>query len=204
MNKLNAKFIKKLTAMALIGAMTLGSVPHITLANESEYSSSVYTKSSKFTTHDVLALEPFVYVTPDGLFGLDKESVVKNGIHKDLIAMQLSAFEFLNDRALKGEIKINFDLSIDDFSTSTTTTRNGINRYETHWWGQRRYASTAEASRIASIAGGIAVTGVWFPSIIVPAGIGIAYFALLADRIDSHNARTNRGVIVRCYMGFCF
>lgn len=202
MNKIKTGFIKRIVAMTLVSVMAIGSLPHIVLADT--YGPHMSTDENlQFTTYDVLELEPFVYVTGDGLFGLDKASALSNGINKDLIALQLSAFDFLNNRALKGEIIINEDLSIYDPNSFTYLTRNGINRHEVFWWGHRRHASTAEANRISadfnSVATGAAagaVLGTWFPGLGVGAGLTAAYFALLASRIDSHNSRTNRGVIV--------
>lgn len=212
-NKTKPGLVKKVITTALITAISVSSLPTNVLAYEHEENILLsYDETLSYPNiQEILELEPFISVTEKGLFSLDKLSALNSGINKDIIVMQQESFDFLNNRALAGEITINSDLSIIDPTNFSPLTRNGINRIETHWWGQRRYASTSEAARIsadfnsaAAVGGGAAAITFWFPAVAVPSAVSAAYFALLASRIDSHNARTSRGVIIDVTWAFIF
>ena len=61
---------KKLTALAIAGIMTLGSLPITAFANHQV--PVVYMGDMEFSTYDILPLESSVYVTPTGLLEVDQ------------------------------------------------------------------------------------------------------------------------------------
>lgn len=77
-----------------------------------------------------------------------------------------------------------------------------VNRDTTHWWGRRRLKSRVNANRwaanIRSASHAIAAAGIGlaiFGGVAgIPNGLTAVYGYNLADRIDYHNGRTNRGI----------
>ena len=156
-----------------------------------------------FAFDDVMTLEPYVYVV-DGVFMLDFETALANGISIHLLKIQQQAFDALNQRAYIGEIVINDDLTIDELFVAPVPFRicwascgGGRNDEQgtVHWWGVSRYLCdcnsrefVADLGTMALIGGAGAAVGALFgviPGLI--AGATAAWVGLVALRIEANN-----------------
>lgn len=169
-----------------------------------------------FSVNDVKALEPFVSVK-NGMLVLDVRRALKCGMNADLVKGQLEYFDYINGQVRKGDMAINFDLTIvnknenlrgKDHSHKAaghwSSCGGGINTEATmYWWGYARYACdcetremSADFSTCCSVAeGAAALCGVFGGGVsAIPGGISAAYFGLLASRLTANNH--GRGVYI--------
>lgn len=197
--------LKKIVALTLVLSLALMS----TLTGFAETQGN---ESHVFTTEDVKALEKYVSCE-EGIFLLDSEQALKDGVNQALVQGQLEYFELINAEARQGKLVINEDLSVEkveglvldsDQMFATTTLGSGhahncgggkTTSPKTHWWGKSRYfcdcASNdyaADLNAVAAVAGGAGVVGGAFGGIgAIPGGINCAYFWYFASRVDKNN-----------------
>lgn len=178
-------------------------------------------ENQEYTLDDIFELETYIFVE-NGHFKVNSKEAVENGIDFSLIQKQQEHFNFLNQQADNGNLVISQDLSIKDLKSSeseislnqniTTFAASdckGITRGPVYyWWGHKSYADSCDTKKLISDAntvaasGGIIGTGtgtigLFFPILLVPAGIaGVTggWYYLFATRLDANN--NGRGVIV--------
>lgn len=209
------KILKKL--MSLFVTLTIVfsiSIP----AFATEYPSSI-SDYEDTTMNDILLLKPFVYKNYDGTLSLDIETAKKNGANPMAIEALTYHFTNINPEILKGEISVDDNLNVINFKQRITHSHSikasscqGINKFETHWWGYRRYADNCQSKRISSNLNTIAAGGTMSAGVasgiatIFPASAPISgtiaagltfdagYWWLIASRIDANNK--GRGTII--------
>lgn len=186
-----------------------------TLVNNAEDTGINIKENEEYKLDDILALEPYVFVE-NGHFKIDSNEAIENGIDLALIQGQQKYFNHLNQQADNGELVISQNLAITDLKTSkknsgitTFATCKGITKGPVnYWWGHKTWANSCDTKKLisdantAAASGGIAgsgagVIGVFFPIVLVPAGVAAltgSYFYLFATRLDANN--NGKGVIV--------
>ncbi|MER2058385.1 MAG: hypothetical protein ABTA16_06145 [Niallia sp.] len=134
-------------------------------------------------------VEPFVKVTEQGT--LELEGVPTNFYETYNLDQLQAHFDNLNQLALRGNITINKDLSIQDNSIQLNAV---YGKWTYHWWGYDRKFTNAQANDyvnylLSAAAGGAIVTGAgaWFPPVAAIAGTSSGYWALLATRVNANN-----------------
>lgn len=156
-------------------------------------------------------LEQYVTVTSDGLLELDAPQSLIEYVGEEYYASLLDGIDNVNDMAEQGEVEITDNGSIYETDDDELVIQGGgIDKVKTYWWGERRWACTRCANKIANDLNKVS-TGAWGVSAIsgilggpvgIGAGIGSAIGAVrsgwMASDISYYNSKTNRGVIIDC------
>lgn len=147
----------------------------------------------------IIAVEPYVEVSEEGLLSINKDVPKEIYIKYNLGKLE-GHFNGLNASAKNGSITINEDLTIDDNSFSTMAV---YGKWSYHWWGYDRNFNNSQTSSYQNylntlVAGGTVVTGVsaWLPPVAAIAGVTTGYWALLSARVGANNK--GNGVYVGC------
>jgi len=178
-------------------------------------SNTIIRRPREITMNDIMALEAYIGVGGNGLFYVDVQAAINNGVSLYLINSLLFRLNYLNDQAAANLITINSDLSFDSAETTNCNWDYSFNQitpfssrppggfrcgrawcrggYTTnslgHWWGTSYYLCYAETHNFSHFfqTGGIilGVGGVIAGG--VAGGVSGAYFVLLGARASANN-----------------
>ena len=166
---------------------------------------SVVTLSAHEPTYDevdiVALIEAHVYVDQDGLisFDLPHDVLVLLGEDADSFYQWI---DYLNEQIEEEVLAITPNLTIYEVDDDTLIIQGGnVTALTFHWWGQRYLMDRdfardhASALRTASIVIIMATPlGKFFPPFLIAGPLAAGLQALVAERIDFHNNRQNRGI----------
>jgi len=152
---------KKLVSLLLVFVFVFSSTVAAQaseFANESTNSAGI--SSHEYSMDDILALEYYISIDYSGLFYLDIDAAISDGIDGYLVDLLIVRLEYLNRQARASIITINDDLSVDritsfdrfnssccynratpfsnplSWSCMQARCRGGRNvERQTHWWG---------------------------------------------------------------------
>lgn len=196
------KLISLLLSLTMICPLTVTA-----FAAEKDTITDAADKMKTYSVEEVMQLEPYVS-QEEGLFVLDADTALANGIDENLVNGQMAYFEYINGQVSKGTLVVHDDLTITSTADAEaahiharaaghwSSCGGGKNTATTnHWWGYERYACDCETRRMssdfassASVAAGVGVIGAYFGGVgAIPGGLSSAYFALVAARLDANN-----------------
>ena len=173
---------------------------------------SVVTLSAHEPTYDevdvVALIEAHVYVDQDGLvsFDLPHDVLILLGEEADSFYQWI---DYLNEQIEEEVLAITSNLTIYEVDDDILIIQGGnVNGHSYHWWGMRLWKCRATANTtVALLRAGGYITGLgglatFFPPVVV-AGLGAAALQnVLANRIEYHNNKQNRGVRVDLHWTF--
>lgn len=206
--KMKETLCNGIVALLAITSISTNFTTTIAYADEAE----IELKQEVTSDEDMInLLDEYITVTEDGLFELNAPESIIDYVGEDYYASLLDGVDNVNDMALEGEVEITENGSVYETDDNDLVVQGGgVDKVKTYWWGERRWACTKCANKIANDLNKVS-TGAWGISAIagilggpvgIGAGIGSAIGAVragwMSGDISYYNSKTKRGVIIDC------
>ncbi|WP_155591836.1 hypothetical protein [Lysinibacillus cavernae] len=224
------KNIKKIIVFIIALALFFTQVPFYAKAssNEEEYKRSLENIINVIEENLDISSEGFKITEKDNILSnldqydiqmlnnLSREQGINVPITKETLIQDLEIqFDNLNEDIEDGKLIVLDNGTMIDSTDKNFYIQGGSTYDESHWWGNRRYMSTAAAREYvytlrdaAGVTTGLALASVIFGAAgAIPAsvnGVTALWCNQLANRVEYHNGNTNRGVRIDLYWVLVF
>ena len=170
---------------------------------------TAFASNDNLTSAEIIDIaDDFVNVSDDGFIELELPQDIINQLTSEEYNAMMFGINSINDSIASGELETTQNGTIYAADDDELVVQGGnVNDVEVHWWGVRRYASSAAANKlaldlskasnacwgvsaIAALIGGPYGTGVAIAGV-----FGAVLFGFMSSDISYQNSLTSRGIV---------